>query len=158
MLGTVIGIFIPTVLQNGFIVKNVQPFWQQVAIGFILIAAVYLDQLKRRARDTSLTARPNRTCATPASPTSKEPHDSARRRPMPLAATVAGLTPLTACGVLLQPRSRRRSGAVQRRLGRLQRRRERRVQRRRRGAGLVRGVGVRRLGGEASARSSTSRA
>jgi ribose transport system permease protein len=51
VLGTVIGIFIPTVLQNGLIVEQVQPFWQNVAIGFILIAAVYLDQLKRRARD-----------------------------------------------------------------------------------------------------------
>jgi len=51
ILGTVIGIFIPTVLQNGLVVEGVQPFWQNVAIGFILIAAVYLDQLKRRARD-----------------------------------------------------------------------------------------------------------
>jgi ribose transport system permease protein len=51
VLGTVIGIFIPTVLQNGLVTQNVQPFWQNVAIGFILIAAVYLDQLKRRARD-----------------------------------------------------------------------------------------------------------
>ena len=51
ILGTVIGIFIPAVLQNGFVVKNVQPFWQQVAIGFILIIAVYLDQLKRRSRN-----------------------------------------------------------------------------------------------------------
>jgi ribose transport system permease protein len=51
VLGTVIGIFIPTVLQNGLVTQDVQPFWQNVAIGFILIAAVYLDQLKRRARD-----------------------------------------------------------------------------------------------------------
>lgn len=51
VIGTVIGIFIPTVLQNGFVVKNVQPFWQNVAIGFILIAAVWIDQLKRRSRD-----------------------------------------------------------------------------------------------------------
>ncbi len=51
VLGTVIGIFIPTVLQNGLIVQNVQPFWQNVAIGFILIGAVYIDQLKRRARN-----------------------------------------------------------------------------------------------------------
>ncbi len=51
VLGTVIGIFIPTVLQNGLVAINVQPFWQNVAIGFILIIAVYLDQLKRRARN-----------------------------------------------------------------------------------------------------------
>jgi ribose transport system permease protein len=49
--GTVVGMFIPSVLQNGFIVTNVEPFWQEVAIGFILIAAVYIDQLKRRSRE-----------------------------------------------------------------------------------------------------------
>lgn len=53
ILGTVIGIFIPTVLQNGLVVEDVQPFWQNVAVGFILIAAVYLDQLRRRARERS---------------------------------------------------------------------------------------------------------
>lgn len=51
VLGTVIGIFIPTVLQNGLVQQNVQPFWQNVAVGFILIAAVYLDQIKRRSRE-----------------------------------------------------------------------------------------------------------
>ena len=51
IVGTVVGMFIPTVLQNGFIVTNVEPFWQEVAIGFILIAAVYIDQLKRRSRE-----------------------------------------------------------------------------------------------------------
>ena len=51
IVGTLIGMFIPTVLQNGFIVTNVEPFWQEVAIGFILIAAVYIDQLKRRSRE-----------------------------------------------------------------------------------------------------------
>jgi ribose transport system permease protein len=51
VIGTVIGMFIPAVLQNGFIVTDVEPFWQEVAIGFILIAAVYIDQLKRRSRE-----------------------------------------------------------------------------------------------------------
>ena len=51
VIGTVVGMSIPTVLQNGFIVTNVEPFWQEVAIGFILIAAVYIDQLKRRSRE-----------------------------------------------------------------------------------------------------------
>jgi ribose transport system permease protein len=46
--GTVIGVFIPIVLQYGFIVSGVKPFWQQVAIGAVLILAVYLDQLRRR--------------------------------------------------------------------------------------------------------------
>ncbi len=51
VLGTVIGIFIPATLNTGFIIAGVQPFWQQVATGFIFIAAVYLDQLKRRSRE-----------------------------------------------------------------------------------------------------------
>ena len=51
VVGSVVGIFIPAVLNNGFVVMNVEPFWQEVAIGFILIAAVYIDQLRRRQRD-----------------------------------------------------------------------------------------------------------
>ena len=49
--GSVIGMAIPTVLNNGFVQLNVQPFWQQVAVGVVLVVAVYLDQLKRRRRD-----------------------------------------------------------------------------------------------------------
>ena len=47
MIGTVVGVFIPAVLRNGFIIVGVQPFWQQVAVGAVLIVAVYLDQLRR---------------------------------------------------------------------------------------------------------------
>jgi ribose transport system permease protein len=50
MLGTVFGVFIPAVLQNGFVIVGVQPFWQQVAVGAVLIGAVYLDQLRRRSQ------------------------------------------------------------------------------------------------------------
>ncbi|WP_433256768.1 ABC transporter permease [Streptosporangium sp. CA-135522] len=51
VVGTVIGVFIPAVLQNGFQILGVKPFWQQVVVGAVLIAAVYLDQWRRRARD-----------------------------------------------------------------------------------------------------------
>ena len=47
MIGTVVGVFIPAVLRNGFVIVGVQPFWQQVAVGAVLIVAVYLDQLRR---------------------------------------------------------------------------------------------------------------
>ena len=47
MLGTLVGVFIPAVLRNGFVIVGVQPFWQQVAVGAVLIIAVYLDQLRR---------------------------------------------------------------------------------------------------------------
>ena len=50
IFGTTVGVFIPIVLQNGFVITRVQPFWQQVAVGAVLIAAVYVDQLRRRAR------------------------------------------------------------------------------------------------------------
>ncbi|MFC4907142.1 ABC transporter permease [Actinomadura gamaensis] len=51
VLGTVIGVFIPAVLQNGFQILGVKPFWQQVVVGAVLIVAVYLDQWRRRAGD-----------------------------------------------------------------------------------------------------------
>ena len=51
VIGTVIGVFIPAVLANGFIIMGVQPFWQMVVIGFVVIAAVYADQLKRQSRE-----------------------------------------------------------------------------------------------------------
>jgi ribose transport system permease protein len=49
VFGTVIGLFIPIVLQNGFIQINVQPFWQQVVVGAVLVTVVYVDQLRRAA-------------------------------------------------------------------------------------------------------------
>lgn len=49
IIGTVVGLFIPAVLQNGFVIIGVQPFWQQVAVGAVLVAAVYIDQLRRSA-------------------------------------------------------------------------------------------------------------
>ena len=52
MFGTLIGVFIPIVLSNGFIVLDVVPYWQYVAVGSVLVLAVYLDQ-RRRARQLS---------------------------------------------------------------------------------------------------------
>ena len=49
--GTVVGVFIPAVLANGFIIMGIQPFWQMVVIGFVVIAAVYADQIKRGRGD-----------------------------------------------------------------------------------------------------------
>jgi len=51
ILGTLIGVWIPAVLKNGFVIIGVQPYWQDVAVGFVLIAAVWFDQLRRRSRD-----------------------------------------------------------------------------------------------------------
>lgn len=51
MIGTIIGVFIPVVLQNGFVVLNISPYWQQIAVGAVLLGAVYLDQMRRRNKD-----------------------------------------------------------------------------------------------------------
>ena len=51
MMGTLIGIIIPVMLLDGFVVLGLPPFWQQVAVGAVLIAAVYFDQLRRKLRD-----------------------------------------------------------------------------------------------------------
>ena len=42
-------ILIPAVLQAGFVIIGVEPFWQGVAVGTVLIAAVYVDQSRRAA-------------------------------------------------------------------------------------------------------------
>lgn len=51
IIGTVIGVFIPIVLLNGFVIVGIPPFWQTVAMGAVLILSVFIDQLKRRARE-----------------------------------------------------------------------------------------------------------
>ena len=49
--GSVIGAFIPAVLRTGLVISRVKPFWQDVAIGAVLILAVFLDQHRRRAEE-----------------------------------------------------------------------------------------------------------
>ena len=51
IIGTVIGTFIPAVLSNGLVIGGIQPFWQDVLIGFILIIAVYIDQRRRSTEE-----------------------------------------------------------------------------------------------------------
>ncbi|GLQ10651.1 monosaccharide-transporting ATPase [Devosia yakushimensis] len=50
VFGTVVGVFIPIILLNGFVILGIPPFWQTVAMGAVLILAVWIDQLKRRLR------------------------------------------------------------------------------------------------------------
>ena len=54
IMGTVIGSFVITVMVTGLILVGVQPFWQQVAVGAILIFAVAMDQLRDRLIDRLL--------------------------------------------------------------------------------------------------------
>jgi ribose transport system permease protein len=48
IIGSVIGTGIIAVLLTGLVLINVPPFWQEVAVGAVLIAAVYIDQLRNR--------------------------------------------------------------------------------------------------------------
>ena len=48
--GTMIGALIMGVLQNGLNLMAVQAYYQQMAIGAVLIAAVWLDQVRARGR------------------------------------------------------------------------------------------------------------
>jgi ribose transport system permease protein len=47
ILGTLIGALIIAILRNGLNILNIYAFWQQVAIGFIIILAVFADQVRR---------------------------------------------------------------------------------------------------------------
>jgi ribose transport system permease protein len=51
ILGTLIGVWIPAVLQNGFIIIGVNPYWQLIAVGVVLVIAVWIDQLRRRSQN-----------------------------------------------------------------------------------------------------------
>lgn len=48
ILGALVGALIMGVLQNGLNLLAIQPYYQQMAIGAILILAVYLDRLQAR--------------------------------------------------------------------------------------------------------------
>jgi ribose transport system permease protein len=48
MFGSVIGLLIVGVLNNGLTLMNVNSSWQQAATGFLLILAVSFDQLRQR--------------------------------------------------------------------------------------------------------------
>jgi ribose transport system permease protein len=53
IFGTFIGVCLLSVLVTGLILANVQPFWQMVATGLVIIGAVYIDQLRDRLRFSS---------------------------------------------------------------------------------------------------------
>jgi ribose transport system permease protein len=48
ILGTVLGCLIIGVLNNGLVLLEVSPFWQQVIKGFVILAAVALDKASSR--------------------------------------------------------------------------------------------------------------
>lgn len=48
--GTMVGALIMGVVQNGLNLLAVQSYWQQMAIGTVLVVAVWLDQMRARGR------------------------------------------------------------------------------------------------------------
>ncbi len=50
ILGTMIGALVMGVLQNGLTLMSMQAYYQQMAIGGVLVAAVWLDQIRARGK------------------------------------------------------------------------------------------------------------
>lgn len=55
ILGSVVGAFIIRILRNGCVLMDISPFVQRIIIGLIIIAAVFVDQLRRRSMESSKT-------------------------------------------------------------------------------------------------------
>lgn len=53
VLGTVVGLMIIGVLNNGLTLLNVSSYWQQVASGVLLVTAVSFDRIRERLSPTS---------------------------------------------------------------------------------------------------------
>lgn len=50
ILGVILGVFIIGVLRNGLVLMGISPFWQEVAIGAVIILAVGIDKWTRAGR------------------------------------------------------------------------------------------------------------
>jgi ribose transport system permease protein len=49
VIGTLVGILLLGIISNGLVLENISSFWQPVIIGAILIVAIILDEVRRRA-------------------------------------------------------------------------------------------------------------
>lgn len=52
IMGTIIGALIMSVLQNGMVLMNVSPYWQNIVVGIIIVATVGFDQYRRNSKTT----------------------------------------------------------------------------------------------------------
>ncbi len=51
IIGTVIGALIIAIIQNGLVILAINPFWQFVAVGIVIILAVLVDQARASIRE-----------------------------------------------------------------------------------------------------------
>jgi len=49
--GTLVGALIMGVLRNGLNLMNVSAYWQTVVIGVVIVAAVWVDVVRKRAAE-----------------------------------------------------------------------------------------------------------
>lgn len=54
LIGTLVGATIMGLLANGSDLLGVNPYWQQVIVGIVIIAAVWLDMMRRKAAQSSV--------------------------------------------------------------------------------------------------------
>lgn len=50
VLGTIFGVLILGIFQNGLTITQVDPFWQQIATGTVLLVAVGISQIRQRRK------------------------------------------------------------------------------------------------------------
>jgi ribose transport system permease protein len=48
IVGTILGVLVISVVNNGIVLLNIESFWQDVVRGLLLIVAVAIDQLRLR--------------------------------------------------------------------------------------------------------------
>jgi ribose transport system permease protein len=49
VIGTLVGVLLLGIISNGLVLENVSSFWQPVIVGAVLLLAIILDELRRRA-------------------------------------------------------------------------------------------------------------
>ena len=50
VIGTLVGVLLLGVIQNGLTLLNISSFWQPVVVGAILLIAIVLDEVRRRVQ------------------------------------------------------------------------------------------------------------
>jgi ribose transport system permease protein len=51
--GTLIGVFVIGILNNGLNLMNIDSFWQLIVKGIVILLAVYVDTLKKKSRESA---------------------------------------------------------------------------------------------------------